>query len=136
MDNRLLISVVVFSAIIAIVTGVVYFRPVAVTKQAIASEMRHGVLATERPSGELSTVDGWGRPLVYEVDVTEERIVHVVASAGRDGKFGTDDDIVETKQDLNKSRLAGRYAKSRFKEFVKGWKESKDTRHSREGKKE
>jgi hypothetical protein len=44
-------------------------------------------LRSHRP-GELSTTDGWGHPLVYDLSATRVRI----RSNGRDGKLGAPDD--------------------------------------------
>lgn len=71
----------------------------------------------------LQQVDAWGRPLKYERAGTSMQIVHVVTSAGRDGEFGTEDDIVGHDVDTNLSRLAGKMIADQAKEFGKGLKE-------------
>ncbi len=70
--------------------------------------------------------DWWKNPICVERDVVEnERAIGYMAiSAGRDGKFGTDDDYQNVKIDLNKSRIIGEYlgkrARRGFEGFVDG----------------
>jgi hypothetical protein len=47
-----------------------------------------------RVRGEVVVADGWGSPLKCGYHVDEKGILYEVISAGRDGKFETDDDIV------------------------------------------
>lgn len=64
--------------------------------------------------------DLFSRPMNCAYEATETIKQATVVSAGRDGKFDTDDDVSITKADYNKSRIVGEWASSRVKEFSKG----------------
>lgn len=63
-----------------------------------------------------------GTKLQYHKDIEDYGILHQLRTAGPDEKFGTNDDnIVQSKVDLNKSRMLGNYLGQKSKEFIKGW---------------
>lgn len=72
---------------------------------------------------ELDVVDGWGNPLIYARKVYPKSIIHGVKSAGPDGVFGTDDDMVAAKTDLNKSKIIGEWLGQKGRQVVGGIKE-------------
>lgn len=76
----------------------------------------------ETESGEGGQ-DYWSKPYRYQAFVTPAKAEVVLTSAGRDGVFDTEDDIVVVRTDYNKARLAGHYAGQRAKEFLKGFKQ-------------
>lgn len=65
-------------------------------------------------------VDFFSHPMNCVYDATETVKQATMVSAGRDGKFDTDDDVAITRADYNKSRIVGEWASSRVKEFSKG----------------
>ena len=67
--------------------------------------------------------DWWGNPIRIKSGPTENKkaYVYMAISAGRDGRYNTDDDRTDVKIDWNKSRIIGEYAGSKAREVVKGW---------------
>lgn len=65
--------------------------------------------------------DAWGNTMVYHYEAQPKVLTAIVVSNGRDGEFGTDDDIAELARDYNKSRIIGEWAGSKVKEGFKGF---------------
>jgi len=64
--------------------------------------------------------DAWDTPLRYKGQLTTE-LLHVwVASAGRDKKFGTKDDIIGEARDFNEARIIGKWAGKKFRQAKEG----------------
>jgi hypothetical protein len=66
------------------------------------------------------TSDVWDQSLHYDVSVEPKLITALVVSEGPDGKLNTEDDIVGTATDVNKSRIVGEWIGSKTKEGLKG----------------
>ena len=90
------------------------------TKKLVDSEAKHYLSFANKDEEYEGKQDAWGRPLEYEGSVEEDRIIVSVRSAGPDGSFDTSDDIVSVRQDLNKSKLVGKWAGKRIKEAGSG----------------
>ncbi len=50
----------------------------------------------------LTQQDAWKRPLKFQRFASELQVTQIITSSGKDGKFGTDDDIQCEKTDYNK----------------------------------
>lgn len=70
-------------------------------------------------------IDWWGNKLCISRVSNKERteIVYRAISAGRDGEFGTDDDLSKLKTDSNNSKIIGKYVGEKAVQFSKGLKE-------------
>lgn len=66
--------------------------------------------------------DLWGTPLRYEYEATEYVLTATVTSLGPD-KIVSEDDVVGERTDLNKSKVIGYWAGTRFKEVREGFLE-------------
>ncbi len=69
--------------------------------------------------------DWWGNEVcISRVNDREKNVViYTAISAGRDGEFGTDDDLSKVRRDYNKSKIIGKWAGKKFKQGVLGWYE-------------
>jgi len=74
-------------------------------------------------NGNAPLQDGWGRDVGFKKIVEQELIAYVFCSSGRDGEFGTEDDIEASKLDWNKSRIIGKWLGKKSKETFIGLKE-------------
>ena len=68
----------------------------------------------------ISQPDYFGNPVQSAFEQNTDYKIASVASAGKDGKFGTNDDLVVTRKDWNKSRITGEWVGKKSKEFTKG----------------
>jgi len=72
--------------------------------------------------------DAWGTVINVSIVISPERDIITATSAGKDKKFGTEDDLSHQRIDLNKSRLVGKgaakvtkWGAKKGKEFIKGF---------------
>jgi hypothetical protein len=75
----------------------------------------------------LTQRDAWGNELHFSRLATKTYVQQTIVSAGKDGKFGTDDDIRGEDIDWNKSRIVGKWVGNKAKEFVKGLKDGEES---------
>lgn len=90
------------------------------TKKLVDAEAKHYLSLVNKDEEYEGKQDAWDRPLKYEGSVEEDYIIVSVRSSGPDSSFGTPDDIVSVRQDLNKSKLIGKWAGKRIKEASSG----------------
>lgn len=70
---------------------------------------------------EIAVFDGWGKQIKTEKIDTPYAIGFIAISSGRDGLFGTQDDLRAERIDLNKTKLVGKYAGERVKRMAGGF---------------
>lgn len=97
------------------------YNAIASTKKLVESEAKHYLSFVNKDEEYERKQDAWVQPLEYKGSVEEDCIIAVVRSAGPDGSFDTSDDIVGIRQDLNKSKLVGKWAGKRIKETASGF---------------
>jgi hypothetical protein len=122
-----------FQIFIAVIVGVALM--IGIPLSCISDYLRKETLETEDtlrvlcriphddlPNSTLITnTDGWGRQLKFERSGNQYAITQTIISAGKDGQFGTKDDLKDFDTDFNKSRMIGAWVSSRSKEFMKGF---------------
>lgn len=110
--------------LILLVFFVAWMIPYVQTNRAI-EQVLEKVKKIDHPpdSMELVEVDGWGHPLIFRFKHDSSTLIYTVISKGPDGKLDTEDDIHNSYVDYNTSRMAGQWAASRVKEFLKGVKD-------------
>lgn len=102
---------------------VAHMMPIWHTRDLVAHEAKKFDAAARADREHPPAHDVWGNALRYSRDVSPDIILVVVQSAGRDGHFDTGDDIGVMVRDVNKSRIAGRWAAKKLKEAAGGFKE-------------
>lgn len=113
---------VLLALAISIPVGTGYWlwtKPVRVTEAIVLAQAREACGSDS--SQETPRSDHWG--VETNIKVREDgngSIFCSAASAGRDNEFGTDDDLIAEAQDINKSRIAGAWARTKAVEAVKG----------------
>lgn len=116
---------IAFVVIVAIIAGLIYIQPQWATENTVA---RHAKSLCHRADFKPNGVDSWDIPLAYKTEEVEEPLATkcTVTSAGRDGEFITDDDIVSVDFDMHVSRSVGKWAgekaKSAVGAFMEGFK--------------
>ena len=130
MNSKLKFELKIALSIIILMTGlavgwlivkeVMAYNAIASTKKLVDSEAKHYLSLVNKDEEYEGKQDVWGQPLKYEGSVEEDCIIVAVRSAGPDGSFDTSDDIVAVRQDLNKSKLVGKWAGKRIKEAASG----------------
>lgn len=72
-----------------------------------------------------SKKDWWGNPIKISRAPNEARTVifYTAISPGKDGMYGTADDLTSTIAEFNKSRIAGKWTGEKSVQFFKGLKE-------------
>lgn len=78
---------------------------------------------TDLKTNNLTNEDAWGKPVKYERTVDTKYVTYRLTSAGKDGTFDTEDDIVAEAVDLNKSRIVGDWVGKKAQQGWKGLKE-------------
>lgn len=108
---------------VVLVTTVIYRYPYYITDRRIDKVLTH-VKSAEFPDNvDMTTKDGWGKPLRYRYEVNSSRIKHIVTSRGPDKILGTKDDIAEYCYDFDRSRILGEWAGRRLKQGLSGFVE-------------
>lgn len=115
------VPVAIFTVCIAYFVGPSYFTVVKLeeaTTVAKRQDLADGFCFEDR-------IDWWGNSLCISRLPNKERtaIVYTAFSAGKDGKYGTDDDLSRSKVDLNKSKRIGKWTGDKAVQFSKGLKE-------------
>lgn len=91
------------------------------TRKLVESEAKHYLSYINKDQEYAKKNDAWGRPLEYEGHVEEDCLISRVKSAGPDGMFGSEDDVVFVCKDLNKSKIIGKWAGKKIKEAGSGF---------------
>lgn len=79
--------------------------------------------ALKQDLGVLSEKDVWGKELKYSRSINEDVAVYTVRSAGLDGIFGNDDDMLVERKDHNFARIVSKWTGQRLVESIHGFKE-------------
>jgi hypothetical protein len=108
--------------VIATVSLLAYFTQIWITI------FRCNVTAEDAKINDLSRLsvdkkDAWGTPLTLERVAEKMYVGYSVRSMGRDKIHNTDDDIVRSVIDWNKSRIVGEWVGEKSTEAFKGFKD-------------
>ena len=98
---------------------VMYYIPVWYTEKLLKVEARS--MCRHNVPGDAT--DFWDNKIRYTSTVLGDDMVlrcHAI-SAGRDGRFETDDDIEKMSFNINKSKMAGVWAGQKFRQAAKGF---------------
>jgi len=113
-------NAVIACGVLIVIMTILYFiytAPVRKTNRICTDAVNAYAASNTAPD---NVVDAWGNKVEFSAQISATQIIYTAKSAGRDQKFGTDDDIVATKIDYNGARIAGEWLGSRAKEFTKG----------------
>jgi len=119
--EKLFILIIVIASILIVCFTLDYYLPQWKTKKFVNSEAIR--IKSCDMVGNVVGIDGWGNPVKYGRLVDPKAVLYTVISAGRDGKFETEDDIVGQAIDLNKSRIVGEWLGKKGVQMVKGIKD-------------
>ena len=118
--------IIVISVCLVAITLVSVFMLPHVRKWNTEETLDREVLLFKQQDLEYNTddkLDAWGSKIVFVRSVAPEAVTYTGRSAGRDKVFLTDDDIVKTEVDLNKSRIIAKWLGQRAKQAIEGAKE-------------
>ena len=112
---------IAFLVVAAIVAGMIYIQPQWGTEEVVKKEARLYCHETDYTG---AGKDSWDNDLRYEIqEIENEKTIAsecTVTSAGRDGKFGTGDDIVATDRNIHVAKVVAREVGEGTKQFFKG----------------
>ena len=105
-----------------------YFWPVWQTEEVVAEEAKwlcHGKQGKHPGEIHPMKIDAWDVTLQYHTEESEDPIATLctVTSAGRDGEFGTDDDIIGENINYHKTKIISKWAGSKAKDAISGFTE-------------
>ena len=119
MNNNSIWLIPIFLGLLIGVIVTIFTHKTEKTKK-LTKEFVHSVLAESTEPGSEIGPDAWGRQMKYNRIVTPYYVTHIASSAGKDGVFGNDDDIIGTDTDHNVSKMAGNIVANQSKQFGKG----------------
>lgn len=98
------------------------------TQELVTVEAKHMCHGTNEEYTAGNATDAWGLTLQYQSEEVADPLSTVcgVRSAGPDGLFDTNDDIVGMSRDLHKTEIVGKWMGDRAKKtvgsFIDGWR--------------
>ena len=114
---------VAFLVIVGVLGGVYYLYQHVAPKIRTDQRVKHHARLLCHPpdKGFRKGVDGWGVTLKYVTEEIEDPYATkcTVTSAGRDGEFGTEDDIVAVNHDYHKTKIVAESLKNGAKSLWK-----------------
>lgn len=127
MGKKMKSALFVFAAVLVTVFLFTYYviLPNSVTKSRLedAAMIARGNNFSDGQA--YDKTDWWGNPIVIKVIKASDgsAISYITISAGKDGKFDSDDDLRVSRVDINVSKQVGKFLGKTGKEVVKGVKE-------------
>ena len=110
---------IAFLVIAGIVGAVIYFQPQLASENIVKAEAKS---LCHDDNFVAEGKDTWDNDLQYATKEIQDPIATecTVTSAGRDGKFGTSDDIIAQNRNLHVSKIVGKEIGAGAKQFFKG----------------
>jgi hypothetical protein len=101
-DDGYKMFMIILFFLIFCVAGIFYWLdgPRRQTSEAARAMARTAM--DDLPNGAEVQNDAWGKPMKFQRIANEKQVTQIITSAGKDGKFGTSDDIIQQDTDSNR----------------------------------